>query len=219
MLHFTCLGYSEATIAMLMESLHSHYETKFEMTIVQNIPLPAQYAFAIEGVKHSIIQFQELEEWNGRTYLLSVGTPKIKRIVFEFFGDMFNIQRVQYAIIVHTSAQVAQTATIGNGTHINPLVAVAPFAGIGDFVTLNRLASVGHHTTVGNFCTIAPNVTIAGHCKIGEGVQIGIGATVLDFVTIGNHSIIGAGALVTKDVPANVVVYGSPAKVIREIEG
>lgn len=36
-------------------------------------------------------------------------------------------------------------------------------------------------------------------------------------VTIGNNTVIGAGAVVTKDIPANVVAVGNPARVIREI--
>lgn len=36
-------------------------------------------------------------------------------------------------------------------------------------------------------------------------------------VTIGDNTVIGAGSVVTKDIPANVVAYGIPCKVIREI--
>ncbi|UOQ84706.1 sugar O-acetyltransferase [Gracilibacillus salinarum] len=54
--------------------------------------------------------------------------------------------------------------------------------------------------------------------KIGENVWIGANATVLPGVTIGDGAIIAAGAVVTKDVPANVVAGGLPAKVIKNIE-
>jgi maltose O-acetyltransferase len=48
-------------------------------------------------------------------------------------------------------------------------------------------------------------------------VWLGGGATVLPGVTIGENSVIGAGAVVTKDVPANVVAVGNPARVLREL--
>ena len=55
-----------------------------------------------------------------------------------------------------------------------------------------------------------------GCVSIGDFAFIGAGATVLPNLKIGKNSIIGAGAVVTKDVPDNVVVYGNPAKFIRE---
>jgi acetyltransferase-like isoleucine patch superfamily enzyme len=52
---------------------------------------------------------------------------------------------------------------------------------------------------------------------IKKGASIGSGSTILANVTIGENAIIGAGAVVTKDVPANVIVVGSPARVLRSI--
>lgn len=51
--------------------------------------------------------------------------------------------------------------------------------------------------------------------KIEDGVWIGGGAIILPGVTIGRNAVIGAGAVVTKDIPANAVAVGSPAKVLR----
>ena len=53
--------------------------------------------------------------------------------------------------------------------------------------------------------------------KIGKRVWIGAHATILSGVTVGDNSIIAAGAVVTKDVPANSVVGGVPAKVIKTL--
>ena len=54
--------------------------------------------------------------------------------------------------------------------------------------------------------------------RIGKRVWVGANATVLAGVTIGDNSIVAAGAVVTKDVPANTVVGGVPARKIRDIE-
>jgi acetyltransferase-like isoleucine patch superfamily enzyme len=51
--------------------------------------------------------------------------------------------------------------------------------------------------------------------RVGNNVWIGYGAQILRGVTVGDNSIVGAGAVVTKDVPANAVVGGMPARVIR----
>jgi acetyltransferase-like isoleucine patch superfamily enzyme len=52
---------------------------------------------------------------------------------------------------------------------------------------------------------------------VGEGTTIGVGTNILNNVKVGKNSIIGAGSVVTKDIPDNVVAYGSPCKVIREV--
>lgn len=91
------------------------------------------------------------------------------------------------------------------------------------------------HIYVGDCCMFGPNVVIAtaGHpilpelreqayqynapVHIGRNVWIGAGALIMPGITIGDNSVIGAGSVVTKDVPANVIAVGNPAKVLREI--
>ncbi|MDX1733678.1 MAG: acyltransferase [Halioglobus sp.] len=53
---------------------------------------------------------------------------------------------------------------------------------------------------------------------IGRNVWLGDGSTVLKGVSIGDNSVVAARAVVTRDVPANVVVAGSPAKVVKELD-
>ncbi len=53
---------------------------------------------------------------------------------------------------------------------------------------------------------------------IKKGASIGSSSTILCGITVGENAIVGAGAVVTKDVPANTVVAGVPAKVVKRIE-
>lgn len=91
------------------------------------------------------------------------------------------------------------------------------------------------HIYIGDHTMIAPNVVIAtaGHpilpilrehnyvyCQdvhIGNNVWLGSNVIVLPGVTIGDNTVIGAGRVVDKDIPCNVVAYGVPCKVIRDI--
>jgi acetyltransferase-like isoleucine patch superfamily enzyme len=50
---------------------------------------------------------------------------------------------------------------------------------------------------------------------VKKGASVGSGATILSKVTIGENAIVGAGSVVTKDVPANAIVAGNPAKFLR----
>lgn len=52
---------------------------------------------------------------------------------------------------------------------------------------------------------------------IKKGASIGSGATILSNITVGENAIVGAGSVVTKDVPANSIVAGNPARVFRTI--
>ena len=53
---------------------------------------------------------------------------------------------------------------------------------------------------------------------VSKGASIGSGATILANVTIGENALVGAGSVVTKDVPANAVVAGNPARVFRYLD-
>ena len=87
---------------------------------------------------------------------------------------------------------------------------------------------------IGKNCLFGPNVTLCttGHpvspkhrmdgmysfpIKIGNNCWIGGNVMILPGVTIGDNSVIGAGSIVTKDIPANVVAFGNPCHVYREI--
>lgn len=84
------------------------------------------------------------------------------------------------------------------------------------------IATVVHaRAVIGKNCTIGQCVTIGGRSKhyevpkIGNNVYIGAGAKILGPVIIGDNSVIGAGAVVLENVPANSVVAGIPAKIIK----
>jgi acetyltransferase-like isoleucine patch superfamily enzyme len=54
---------------------------------------------------------------------------------------------------------------------------------------------------------------------VKKGASIGSGSTILSNVTIGENAIVGAGSVVTKDVPANTIVAGTPARILRSLNG
>ena len=51
---------------------------------------------------------------------------------------------------------------------------------------------------------------------MGARTLIGMGVNVVDGVTVGADSVVGAGSFVTKDIPAGVVAYGNPCRVVRD---
>jgi len=71
---------------------------------------------------------------------------------------------------------------------------------------------------IGDNVTVGHNVVLHG-CEIGNNVLIGMGTIIMNGSKIGENSLIGAGSLITQNmvIPPNTLVFGRPAKVIREL--
>ena len=121
-------------------------------------------------------------------------------------------QRRQWAKVVHPSAIIDPTVTIGEGTVVMAGAIIQAGTKIGKHAIINTKASVDHDVSVGDFCHICPGATIAGHVSIGQFAMVGAGANVIPCMTIQKAAIVGAGACVISDVAENCIVVGVPAK-------
>lgn len=121
----------------------------------------------------------------------------------------------KFATIVAKTADVSESATIGDGSAIAEHAVVTAETKIGRFVKINTAATVTHECVIGDYATIAPRAVLLGRVKVGEGAYIGANATILPGLTIGKGTVIGAGAVVTKDVPDGETWVGVPARRIK----
>lgn len=205
----TVLGFSEATLTMILDSLESNNIFP-NIEIVNNLDLSIRYSFTNPNFatefKTKIESYQD--------FFLGANQSHNKRKIFE----TFDVSAEKFVNVIHKTSYISKTTILGRGCLVNSLVSIAAHTKIENFVSLNRNSSVGHHVTLGNYVTLQPGVNVCGFVNIGEGTLIGVGANILDGIKIGNNSIIGAGSVVTKNIPDNVVAYGSPCKVIRENE-
>ena len=76
---------------------------------------------------------------------------------------------------------------------------------------------IGDNVTLRNGVTIGQASPGGGVPIIGDKVQIGANSSIIGKISVGANSIIGAGSVVVKDIPANCVAAGNPARVIRQI--
>jgi sugar O-acyltransferase (sialic acid O-acetyltransferase NeuD family) len=212
------LGYSESTLSRIMAILKAS-NCDEDIVIVQNMEVPEEVAFCPPGMKYKKIFYNQWQpDLQKDKYMLAVMKPASKKIVFDFFQQHCGLNQSGYKSIQHPTAIIDSTVTIGNGCVVEPISVIASFARLGFGVYVNRGCTIGHHTVLEDFVSINPGVHVAGHCIVGEGVQIGIGTVVFDHIRIGANSIIGGGSVVTKNIPDNVIAWGNPCKVIKQIE-
>ncbi len=132
------------------------------------------------------------------------------------------------------------------GCEIGDETKIGAFVEIQKNATVGRRCKISSHTFICEGVTIEDNVFI-GHgvmfindlyprattaaggpqteidwrverTVVKKGASIGSGATILANTCIGENAIVGAGAVVTKDVPANTIVAGNPARILRQIK-
>lgn len=203
----TILGFSAPTITMIMDAMQSNRDLA-ELHIINNLHAEASCDYS--NAEFSVVFSQEPPE-DSSGFFLGVYRASTKMKVHELFPH-------ECITLVHATAHVSTAASLGSGCLLNSNCSVAAHAKIGRHVSINRNSSVGHHTMVGDFSTINPGAHIAGFAELGMAVTVGMGSCVLDGVKVGDGSVIGAGSVVTKDIPAGVVAFGAPCRVVKRKE-
>lgn len=122
-------------------------------------------------------------------------------------------------------------AKIGANCNICAQVFIESDVVVGNNVTIKNGVQLWDGLRIENNVFIGPNVTFTNdlfprskiypekylQTILKTGASIGANSTILAGLTIGENAMVGAGSVVTKDVPAGVVVIGNPAKIVRNI--
>lgn len=114
--------------------------------------------------------------------------------------------------IVHPSCAIDDTAGLGEGTWLGPLVSVMVNARVGANVIICTSCSIDHDSVIGDHAYLSPGVSIAGGVVVEEGAFLGTNATLLPGARVGRGAVVGAGAVVRGTVEAGTTVVGVPAR-------
>lgn len=116
------------------------------------------------------------------------------------------------ATVVHPSAIVSPSATLGRGVFIGPNAVVHARARIGDHAIVNTGAIVEHDCLIGLNTHIAPGVVMGGEARVGPDTLVGLGARLLPGTRVGARAVVGAGCVVLRAVGDDSRVVGVPAR-------
>ncbi|MBK6527865.1 MAG: hypothetical protein IPG07_21340 [Crocinitomicaceae bacterium] len=109
---------------------------------------------------------------------------------------------------------IKSNVEIGNNVCIDRAVLGSTL--IGENVKIDNLVHIAHGVSIGKNSLIIANSMIAGSCQIGENVWVAPSSSILQKLVLADNSLIGMGSVVVKNVEANSVVAGVPARKIKD---
>ena len=199
--------------AKLNRSIIEYYGSKvdavFDDTRVLKSPFNDVEIYCGHSEFERWCRYKKVEEIG---FSVAIGNPH-GRIRLDLH-EMLEKKGFRPTILVHPNSFIAENASIGEGSQIMAGAIIAPEVQIGKECIINANSSIDHECKLGDAVEIAPGATLCGEISVGINAWIGAGATILPKIKIGEDAIVGAGAVVTKDVPASVVVMGVPARIV-----
>ncbi len=186
--------------------------------MVADIALESGYAeiVFIDDGENDIPSYEIFKERYGRSVAVALGigdNRKRKEMFMKLMDDGMDL-----CTLVHPSATISKSASIGTATVVMPGVVVNADAVVGCGVILNTNSVVEHDCRIGDFVHISPQAALGGGVEIGDLTHIGLSSCVIQSIRIGWKCIVGAGSTVVSDIEECTTSLGSPAKVIKRHE-
>lgn len=182
----------------------------------------SKFVFIVDGAKEDIVNGVEVYSYgeilklhhkqSNFEVVVSIGEPSVRKILI----DKLLKDKISIASLVHPSVYIPPSTFIGRGVIIQYGCFVSCNVVINDYVCIQPHSNISHDVVLHEGCMISGFCNIAGRVEIGKFTYLGISSCYKEKIKIGDFSVIGMGAVVCKDIPSNVVAYGSPARVIRD---
>lgn len=141
-------------------------------------------------------------------YIMAIGEPSVRAQV----AESLRASGAEFLTLVHPLAYISANATIGYGCIIAPFVTIGAGSAIQEFSHLHFYASAAHDTNIGSYASLSPYAVVNGQAVIETGVFLGTHVTINPTRKVGAWAKVTAGSVVYRDVPAESIAAGNPAK-------
>lgn len=145
-------------------------------------------------------------------YFIGVGQPSVRK----HYLNVVHKHKLKLINIIDKTALLSSKVKLGKGVFIGKLCIINRDCYIHDAVVINTRSLIEHGNKIGLCSNISTNVVLNGDVHVGEETFIGSCTVVNGQIKIGSQSVIGSGSVVIRNIPNNVVVAGSPTRLIRE---
>lgn len=170
--------------------------------------------YPVVGQEEDLPRIVEIQKIEG--VFVAIGDNQIRQTVVKRI-QRYNLD-LDYIKAIHPSAEIGRNVKLAGGTAVMAGVCINSGAKIGKFCVLNTNSTLDHDSIMKDFSSLAPGVNVGGGCLIGKLSMIGIGATIIHKICIGSNTFIGAGSIVVRNIKANKLALGVPARVVRKRE-
>ncbi len=121
-------------------------------------------------------------------------------------------QSIPFCNIIHPSAVIAKSVTLGQGVVIFANTTIDFGAQISDNVLINTSVNVSHDSKIGINTFIGPSASIAGFVSVGANCFIGINSTIIDNIRLCDRTQTGGGAVLIESTSLSGLYVGNPAR-------
>lgn len=146
---------------------------------------------------------------------IAVGEPTLREVLYNKIMQT----SLKLTSAIHKSSFISSSSNISKGVIIAPFCSIQSNCCIRINSLINSMSIIGHDCKVGPHSVISSKVNLGGAVAVGKLSFIGMGVSIKEKVKIGSKSVVSMTSAVHHNIPNNVIVVGSPARIAKKNNG
>ena len=189
----------ESTAIEIREVAELYYASKYHriINVIKDGAESNLKDYISDSEFKQILQRGEIGE-----YIISFIDVKLRHFFLDLLKDFPTMNE---ATIIHPTAFISPSASIGNGTYLAAFAVISSNAKVGKRCLINYQSVIGHDVIVGNDCVLNPGAKLSGHVQIGNDGLIGANSMVYAYVTLGDNVFVDSMTYVRTNIDSNSI--------------